>query len=750
MKFVLYFLLTLPRIGRSEMGCCHIVDCHKDFQRNNGKVYFGLMLSYPDPLGRKALASGFDDGHDIAPAAYLAVEQINSRSDLLSDYQVELMQFDGGCTVNGRTAVGIGNLACTCEPVVGIVGPSCGTSALIIGEFTGKDRFSMVTIHYGERDILGDRNRFPFAFGMLGANFITIEAFTRFVIKNDWSRIVLLYSENDLDLSEVSVGLENNLKNAPGFDVTFTSPVYDYFIPLQEIQQSFSRVIIVLLSVEETLRTLCLAFHEGMVFPKYQWIFKERLQSDFTETSFIYKGKNYSCTEEDISASIYGSINFVWSLRSDNEDILLKYDKGYEKQRDIYTNDYNVTSVPVEWATGMYDAVWSLAFALNNSLKELNMNLAQVVSGSKAVAQAIANHMSDTDLQGVSGRIHFDKGNGFNTARRLNIYQYGAAKSNTSIGFYASEELVLFNDTVPQFIKATFNEKYIQVSTTAAVPILILTLAMLLFAVPIQALNIIYRNHSAIKATSPMLNHLIFLGCYLTIVGTVIYIVTEIWQHMHEQSSFCIAASWFISVGTSMIVGTACLKTWRLYRIYISSKKVLRLGPKIMADSVLGVAVCALALFDLLVCLIWTNMDPLQSMIEIATQMSKESELPVIVMTVTCQSRWLVYWVSVLVGYKCILTGCSTVLAMLTNIKKKEFRTKNIIILAYLLAITFGLGIPTYAIVSIIGVDVSVRFVILCVIIDTIMYVCLFALFFPSVFPLIREKAFKFKYVPHV
>ena len=36
------------------------------------------------------------------------------------------------------------------------------------------------------------------------------------------------------------------------------------------------------------------------------------------------------------------------------------------------------------------------------------MNLTQIMPGSKILAQAIANHMSDVDFQGVSGRIDFD------------------------------------------------------------------------------------------------------------------------------------------------------------------------------------------------------------------------------------------------------------------------------------------------------------------------------------------------------
>ena len=171
------------------------------------------MLSFPDPFGRKKFASAFDDGHDIAPAAYLAVEQINNQSDLLSDYQVQLIPLDGGCTVTERTVVGINNLACSCEPIIGIIGPSCSTSALTVGQFTGRDQFPMVTIHYGEFNMLGNRETFPFAFGMQGSNFMMIEAFTDLIIRNNWTRVVLLYSEDDIDLKEVVIGIKRNIKH---------------------------------------------------------------------------------------------------------------------------------------------------------------------------------------------------------------------------------------------------------------------------------------------------------------------------------------------------------------------------------------------------------------------------------------------------------------------------------------------------------------------------------------------------------
>ena len=743
-----------PEIERG-FYCERATGCENS--RSDGTLYFGLMLSYPDPLNREKLAAAFDDGHDIAPAAYLAVEQINNQSDILSEYQIEVIRLDGGCTVTERTVTGVNELACSCKPVVGIIGPSCGTSALTVGRLTNRDEFSVITLHYGEKSIFGDHTIFPFAFGMLGSNIITIQAFTDLILQNHWTRIVLLYSEDDEDLREVSSGIEKNMKTTTGYDISYTSPIDKTFIPLKEIRESYARVIVVLASAESTLYTLCRAYHEGMIFPKYQWVFKERFDYDFYAIFFRYDSDRmqYNCTDVNINESVFGSINLVWSAVSiennrTNTDIGLtstEYGHQYDQQRVKYMQEYNVNSTLTEWARGFYDAVWSLALALNSSLTELDVNLTQTVTGSKILAETIGRHMLGVDFQGITGRIKFDNKTGANTAGELNVYQFGKEKKSTLIGFYTSGALIMINGTAPQFIESTFSEKHVQVSIGLAIPFLIMTIATLIVAVPIQIINIVYREHKTIKATSPNLNHIIFVGCYLTVLGTSLLIITEAWQHTAtlNKSRLCNVIPWLLSIGTSMIIGTVTMKTWRLHRIYSSSKRVLRLSPKLLSDPVLGITVGVFVAIDILICLIWMSIDPLMSVQETSIEESGGEELPTVVVTVTCQSKWLIYWSNAFIGYKCILTACSFILALFTRIKKKEFKTVNIIIMAYLFAITFGLGVPMYTIISFINFGIMVQFIVLCLLIDIIVYICLFAVFLPSIIPLIREKVFHYQ-----
>ena len=136
-------------VDESSVKCDRIGGCKEELEKTPRSIYFGLLLSFPDPQNRDSLVGAFDDGHDIAPAAYLAVEQVNNRPDLLSDYDIKVIRADGGCNVTERSVIAISELSCSCKPIVGIIGPSCGTSSMVVGQLTGNQRFSMITVHYG-------------------------------------------------------------------------------------------------------------------------------------------------------------------------------------------------------------------------------------------------------------------------------------------------------------------------------------------------------------------------------------------------------------------------------------------------------------------------------------------------------------------------------------------------------------------------------------------------------------------------
>lgn len=734
----------------NNVSCDRISGCEREQDSGSRDIYFGLMLSYPDPQQRVSFVGAFDDGHDIAPAAYLAVEQINNRTDVLRDYSIKLLRADGGCNVTERSVIGINEIYCSCKPIMGIIGPSCGTSSMIVSQLAGKQQFSLITIHYGQREILGNRMLFPFAFGILGSHIVYVEAMTELIMQNSWTKVAILYSEDDIDTAR-SKAIQDNVRKLPNFKISFTSAIYDNYIPLREVKDTFTRVTLVLGTPGITLRTICLASYEHMVYPKYQWVFMERIDSDFHSISFLYNGKYYSCSGSEISSALYGSVNLLFGAVGavddlhavrDNGITLEQYQQEYRQHVEEYTTRFNVTSTEVDWAMGFYDAVWSLAFALNNSLEELNANLTQVKPGSNIVALTIAKYMVNLDFHGISGRIKFDSQTGYNVNTSVNVNQYNHNLTSTRVGAYIQHSLTMFEEANPKFISAQFESKHEHVDTSVAVILLMITMLTIPLAIILQITSIVYRDYKPIKASSPLLNHLIFFGCYLIEVSAAVYVLTEVHEAITSVTRLylCNVIPWLLTTGTTLIVGTVFVKTWRLHRIYAHSKHFRNTPISYMSNKLLGGVVIFLVCIDILVCIIWASVDKLKIYQTKEIKFVEDDELPIVIVVESCNSEFITYWILVLLAPKVTLTLCSFFLALLTRFRMKEFRTRNVVILVYLITILSGLMIPLYAIISLLDIEITIRVAILCLFLDLVVYICVCLLFISPTYALIKAK----------
>ena len=209
----------------------------------------------------------------------------------------------------------------------------------------------------------------------------------------------------------------------------------------------------------------------------------------------------------------------------------------------------------------------------------------------------------------------------------------------------------------------------------------------------------------------------------------VLHTVIETWPHTMNDSMLsntCNTLPWFFNIGTTLVMGTVCAKTWRLYIIFSSAKRVVCLKSKKIADTALIGYVGTFTSVEVFLCLLWICTDP-PRYIETVT-VSESKTLPMVTVTGSCQSTWLLYWTSVLILYKCVLIACSFFLALSTKLRRKEFKTDNVIVLSYILAIAVGLGVYIFTIISIVDVGVLIRFIVASVFVDTVIYIYLFAI----------------------
>ena len=115
------------------------------------KLYLLSILPYPDSSLNPSVAYG----PDLFPAAQLAVDHVNNRSDVLRDYSLELIEADGGCNVTSKARISlVSQLFHSGKQIVGIIGPLCSDSAKVVGAMAGRSEIALISIHQGSSAVL--------------------------------------------------------------------------------------------------------------------------------------------------------------------------------------------------------------------------------------------------------------------------------------------------------------------------------------------------------------------------------------------------------------------------------------------------------------------------------------------------------------------------------------------------------------------------------------------------------------------
>ena len=379
------------------------------------KLYLLSILSYPDP--EPSLNPSIADGPDLFPAAQLAVDHVNNRSDVLRDYSLELIEADGGCNVTSKALIRlVSQLFHNDKQIVGIIGPSCSDSAKEVGAVAGRSEIALISIHHGSSAVLANRTTYPYSIGIAVSAEDLTKALIELIKKAKWSRVAALYNKEMLvDYSTFQL-FEKETKGT-GIKIVFSEFSSDTFIPHQELKNSYARVILGFVRPELAAKLLCVAFHNDLIYPKYQWF----LSNGFTDgaVSFYYtpEDKMYFCSAREMQDAregliLIGGIPVGYFDASSTVSGLAREEimEEYFERWQTYNGNINPSNFSFP-ALLEYDAVWSMALALNGSLdilQEKNMSLSNYTYGQNAITQVIMDQFYQLEFQGASGNISFN------------------------------------------------------------------------------------------------------------------------------------------------------------------------------------------------------------------------------------------------------------------------------------------------------------------------------------------------------
>ena len=528
----------------------------------------------------------FPIGLGYSTGARLARDDINKRSDILPGYSIQLIVRNRENCSAPELGIGTSSFLDVavrghCHPVLAAIGLDCSSRTEFFSAVVGHSGFDALQFSIANSPIFEAQNhRFPHLWRFLGSATVYSNAVLAMMDLYNWKRIGIAYNIEDNFYTEITKLLVSLIITSNDKIVEFeigvreTSKIY-FDQVIDSIKDKGVTITILLLNSYQDVPLLLRAQSEGLVYPYFTFIYLETLpegllrSGNFTNEVFYNttRGHIFLHTQFKLSnMSVNLASGYNYNAFSD------KYDKEFPNVRNLYSR-YNFTR-GLRWGGYLYDQIWALALAVNNSipiLKDRSLSIDNYTIGQPEITDVIEEQLADVRFQGASGWVEFNQYRGVTTpvdvfwivngtSRHVGVYDNSLNNSNFKLDI-ATE--MLPKDGLPI--------EYAHIHTSVAILLYIVTAAIVVFTTVQLVLYFYHRKHSVIKATSPYLSLLMFAGCYLICVAAILNVTT--FYTVTSLSAFTpLVYTGDIAAfnGLSLVLITLFIKLLRVHRIFTS------------------------------------------------------------------------------------------------------------------------------------------------------------------------------------
>ena len=724
------------------------------FTRGNQKtIRFLALVQWRDRFNRSH--SGWDTGPDMLAAGRVAVQEINERPDLLSDYTIEMIEGQHeACGLTGAN-LGLRELARKginqSVSIVAVLGLFCSTSTKVIAPVAG--RIGIIQLSAANSPLFShNTQQFPHLWRIL----VSAEAYAGMMLSlmkhYGWNKVGVVQDLDTIFHSGIAESFIEMINNTDDYIINYHGGLIQtrqdmIDVSLDNIKLTGTRIIFLQTTGPQTTAFLCAAARKNMVYPDYLWII-----TDYFLTGLIGELQGLSdCNEELLRKGINGSLIGFFDLEDTNATFTNASGLHYSNYQRKYFERLNETRSEyyssrddlgdILYAGLLYDQVWALALALDDAVTRHNVSLHDYNYSQYGVTDIIEESLSRVSFKGATGHIMFSKEREVFTP--VSIYQVNSmsADPHLLIGYYDSQYRIinitnpvpLPNDNIKTNVKS--------LSLPAAVVLYVAAVIVILIVTIILACSLYQRSKPQIKASSPLFSLLMFVGCYLFLLGVVVRITQASFPANVPDvlfAIFCNSQLVLFFNGMSLIFLTLLIRLLRIRKIFYNSQLSKYLST-FWSNKVLIVVVIAMTIFPNIILGVMIGFDPMKR--EVIITNVTDGPLLYQEKTVFCKNTNVAYLYVVIFTYLAIIFVCIVILAARTrHIKLKDFKdTKKVNVFIFLFVLTLSLvSYSTYIFDSIHLYNIGHLISIIGILI--IVCECQFVLFIPKILSLFKSK----------
>ncbi|KAF5925190.1 hypothetical protein HPG69_008874 [Diceros bicornis minor] len=548
-------------------------------------VYIGALFP---------MSGGWPGGQACQPAVEMALEDVNSRRDILPDYELKLIHHDSKCDP-GQATKYLYELLYN-DPIKIILMPGCSSVSTLVAE--AARMWNLIVLSYGSSSpALSNRQRFPTFFRTHPSATLHNPTRVKLFEKWGWKKIATIQQTTEVFTSTLD-DLEERVKEA-GIEITFRQSFFsDPAVPVKNLKRQDARIIVGLFYETEARKVFCEVELEsveggglGGLFAL--GVYKERLF-----------GKKY-----------------VWFLIGWYADNWFK----------IYDPSINCT---VDEMTEAVEGHITTEIVMLNPA-----NTRSISNMGHVVFDASGSRMAWTLIEQLQGGSYKKIGYYDSTKDDLSW-----SKTDKWIGGSPPADQTLVIKTF-RFLS---QKLFISVSVLSSLGIVL--------AVVCLSFNIYNSHVRYIQNSQPNLNNLTAVGCSLALAA-VFPLGLDGYHIGRNQFPFvCQARLWLLGLGFSLGYGSMFTKIWWVHTVF-TKKEEKKEWRKTLEPWKLYATVGLLVGMDVLTLAIWQIVDPLHRTIETFAKEEPKEDIDVSILPQLehCSSRKMNTWLGIFYGYKGLL-----------------------------------------------------------------------------------------------
>uniref|UniRef100_UPI00398EAA45 gamma-aminobutyric acid type B receptor subunit 1 n=1 Tax=Pristiophorus japonicus TaxID=55135 RepID=UPI00398EAA45 len=620
------------------------------FHRSKQTLYIGALFP---------MSGGWPGGQACLPAAQMALRDVNNRSDILRDYELQLIYHDSMCDP-GKSTKFLYELLYN-EPMKIVLLPGCSGVSTLVAE--AARMWNLIVLSYGSSSpALSNRQRFPTFFRTHPSATLHNPTRVKLFKRWGWTKIATIQQTTEVFTSTLD-DLEQRVKEA-GIEISVRqSFLTDPGVAVKNLKRQDARIIVGLFYETEARKVFCEVFKEKLYGKKYVWF----LIGWYADSWFKIQDNNINCTVQNMTEAVEGHLTTeILMVNPTNTRGISKMtsQEFLEKLQTIIKKSPEETGGYQE-APLAYDAIWALALALNKTAQELEKKKIRLEqfnyrSQNRDITDELYKAMNSSSFDGVSGHVVFDASGSrmawtmveqLQDAKYVKIGYYDSTNDNMS--YFGTDRWIGgvppadHTKVIPTF-RYLSQKLFVSVSVLAGLGILLGIICL--------TFNIYNSNVRYIQNSQPYLNNMTAVGCTLALAAVFPLGLDGYHIRKWHFPYVCQARVWLLGLGFSLAYGSMFTKIWWVHTVF-TKKEEKKEKRKHLEPWKLYATVSVLLAIDVLTLAVWQIVDPLQRTIEEFTKEAPAGDQDVLILPKLehCSSNKMNTWLGIVYGYKGLL-----------------------------------------------------------------------------------------------